>query len=75
MDDNAPIPIACTHCHTQIPKTYRELRDSSQLECHACGHKMTSERAAVLQHLDTISLALAAFASGGATRRAIGSSD
>ena len=62
MDDNAPIPIACTHCHTQVAKTYRALRDSPQLECLACGHKMTSERAAVLQHLDTIQGALAAFA-------------
>jgi DNA-directed RNA polymerase subunit RPC12/RpoP len=75
MDDNAPIPIACTHCHTQIAKTYRELRDSQQLECRACGHKMTNERAAVLQHLDTISLALAAFSGGGAARRAVGGSD
>jgi hypothetical protein len=75
MDDNAPIPIACTHCHTQIAKTYKALRDSPQLECQACGHKMTSERAAVLHHLDTISLALAAFASRGAARRVVGSSD
>ncbi len=75
MDDNAPIPIACTHCHTQIAKTYQTLRDSPQLECHACGHKMTSERAAVLQHLETIRLALNAFTSPDATRRAVGSSD
>jgi hypothetical protein len=75
MDDNAPIPIACTHCHTQIPKTYRELRDSSELECHVCGHKMKSERAAVLQHLETIRLALNAFTNPGAARRAVGSSD
>jgi DNA-directed RNA polymerase subunit RPC12/RpoP len=75
MDDNAPIPIACTHCHTQIAKTYKTLRDSPQLECQACGHKMASERAAVLHHLDTISLALAAFTGRGAARRVVGSSD
>jgi hypothetical protein len=75
MDDNAPIPIACSHCHTQVVKTYQGLRDTPQLECLVCGHKMSSERAAVLHHLDTIALALAAFTGGGAARRAVGSSD
>jgi len=59
MDDNASIPIACTECHSQVTKTVQSMRDSPVLECPACGHKMTAERAAVLLHVETIRNALA----------------
>jgi DNA-directed RNA polymerase subunit RPC12/RpoP len=61
MDDDAPIPIACTECSNQVGKTYEWLT-GNPLECPVCGHKMTAERAAVLQHVEAIRKAIAAIA-------------
>jgi DNA-directed RNA polymerase subunit RPC12/RpoP len=61
MDDEASIPIACTECSNQVGKTYEWLAGNA-LECPVCGHKMTTERAAVLLHVETIRKAIAEIA-------------
>lgn len=61
MDDEASIPIACTECSNQVGKTYEWLA-GNPLECPVCGHKMTTERAAVLLHVETIRKAIAEIA-------------
>jgi DNA-directed RNA polymerase subunit RPC12/RpoP len=52
--DDQQIPIACTHCHAQVERTFQSLCDNDVLECPTCGHKMASERAAVIHHVARI---------------------
>ena len=59
------ISIACSECTNQIKRTYDQLKDSEALECPACGHHMTTERAAVARHVEMIRMAMA-----GVRRRA-----
>jgi len=51
---DSPISIACSACTNQVAKTYEWLRANDLLECPVCGHHMTRERAAVVQHVETI---------------------
>lgn len=61
MTEEAPIPIACTECSNRVGKTYEWLLDHT-LDCPVCGHKMTAERTAVLDHVGAIRKAIAAIA-------------
>lgn len=49
-----PILIVCTACTNRIERTYSSLRDNQTLECPACGADMANERAAVVEHNETI---------------------
>jgi DNA-directed RNA polymerase subunit RPC12/RpoP len=64
-DHDDPISIACGECSNQIEKTYEQLVTNEALECPACGHHMTAERAAVVRHIAAIRRAMA-----GVRRRA-----
>ena len=59
---DSPISIACSNCTNQIQRTYEQLKADGALECPACGHKMTAERSAVVQHVEAIRDAVAAVA-------------
>ena len=56
---DTPIPIACSECTNQTAKTYEWLQEHEALQCPACGHRMTAERAAVVRHIETIRRAMA----------------
>ena len=61
-DDDSITPIACSECSNQIEKTYQSLRDEDSLVCPACGHSMKAERAAVVEHIESIRNAIASVA-------------
>jgi transposase len=63
MNDNSrPISIACSECTNQIERTYESLRDNETLTCPVCDHQMAAERAAIIQHIETIRNTIAAIA-------------
>jgi len=66
IETDAPISIACTNCHNQLEKTREWLRANEELElrCPTCGHSMTSERAAVIRHIEAIRKAIAEIGAG-----------
>jgi hypothetical protein len=51
---DGPILMACTACANRLERAYSALRDNEKLECPACGRDMASERAAVIDHNETI---------------------
>ena len=53
------ISIACSECSNQVEKTYEQLVATEALDCPACGHHMTAERAAVVRHIAMIRRAMA----------------
>jgi hypothetical protein len=53
-EHDGPILIVCMACTNRVERTYASLRDNRTLECPACGRDMASERAAVVDHNETI---------------------
>jgi DNA-directed RNA polymerase subunit RPC12/RpoP len=52
--DEEPILIACGECTSRVEKTFRWLSENRLLECPVCGRNMGDERAAVVDHVETI---------------------
>jgi len=56
---DSKILIACGECSNRLEDSFEQLRESAALLCPVCGHDMKRERAAVLEHIETIRKAIA----------------
>lgn len=63
-ESDKPISIACVKCHNQVQKSFQWLSDNAVLECPHCGRNMADERAAVIEHVESIRRVIGDFARG-----------